>query len=114
MNHVVRVAAELVAITSVVGAAFTAFFALDARYAHERALEAHRQRTEALRLEVTEDAIRAVKLSESTRYAEVAAFYAHKMEIGEELDEAQKARLDLSQRQQIRITDEVKELDHDG
>ena len=46
-----------------------------------------------------------ILMSESTRYAEIAKYYTDKLKSGETLTEAEQARLDLVQRQQVKINE---------
>ncbi len=98
MRHVARLATEIVAITGLVAAVFGAFLFLDDRHAHEHELA-----------EAKEQEYRRMLMSQSTRYAEIEKYYVDEMRQGNPLSEAQKARLELVQRQQIRIAAELLE-----
>jgi hypothetical protein len=86
---------ELVAVVAV---AFAVFFFMDDRHAHNEdvdlsSIELHRR----------------ILMSESTRYAEVAKYYADKLKAGEPLTPAELARFELVEKQQQRIREMMSE-----
>lgn len=79
-----------------VGICFTVYFAANALY-----IENHEMKM------AEEDFITQLKLSESTRYAEVAKYYNDEAK-SRSLTEAEEARLDLVEEAQCRIRQQLK------
>jgi hypothetical protein len=87
-----KVINTLAVLFSLTAAAFSAFLFMDTRHVHNPDLVHSEAETS-----------RRIMMSESTRYAEIAKYYSDRMQEGVKLTESERARLDLAQRQQIRI-----------
>ena len=94
-KQVIDLAKSLAAAISL---AFAVFFFMDNRHAHIEDVS-HTD------VELRE----RILMSESTRYAEIAKFYSDKQLDGEVLTDAERARLELVQKQQVRISETLKE-----
>jgi Na+/H+ antiporter NhaC len=89
-----RIASLAKTVIAAVSLVFAVFFFLEAR---------HVLRSEA---EAEAAAVRErILMAESARYAEIASYYTLKLKSGDKLSEAEQARLELVQQQQIRIND---------
>ena len=78
-----------------VGLCFTIYFAANALY-----IENHEMETEKASMS------QRILMSESTRYAQIAKYYRDEMQV-RGLSEAEKARLQLVEREQCRIRNEL-------
>ncbi len=93
---------------AVVMGCFALYFFIDGRYAEERALAAAKLEFQEDIVEARTDMLERILMSDSTRYAEIEKYYTDELQEGHDLSEAQKTRLALVQKQQIRIGDAIK------
>lgn len=82
-----------------ISAAFSAFFLLNSLHIENHEMKA-----------AEEDLARQIKMSESTRYAEVAKYYRDEMKT-RGLTEAEEARLELVEAAQCRIRNQLRNED---
>ena len=89
-----------------IGSVFTAYFVIDDMYIDTNELKLEQQPQDEA-LESAEESINTrILMSESTRYAQIAKYYRDEMEV-RSLSEAEKARLDLVEREQCRLRNEL-------
>jgi len=104
-DHLMTLAKGAAAATTL---AFGAFFVMDERHASQLQVLEVRQKHDMEMVHAELEALRQIKLSDSTRYAEVAKFYIDRMKDGEQLSSAEQKRLDLVLAQQERIAEALK------
>ena len=89
-----------------IGSVFTAYFVIDDMYIDTNELKLEQQPQDEA-LESAEESINIrILMSESTRYAQIAKYYRDEMQV-RSLSEAEKARLDLVEREQCRLRNEL-------
>lgn len=91
-----------------IGAAFSAWLFLDTLYIDDNELALQQAPQDAAVESVEEDLRTRILMSESTRYAQVAKYYRDEMKT-RGLSDAEQARLDLVEREQCRIRNELVE-----
>jgi len=89
-----------------VGAVFSAWMFIDAMYIDDNELALDQSPQNRQVESVEEDFRTRILMSESTRYAQVAKYYRDEMK-ARELSVAEQARLDLVEREQCRIRNEL-------
>jgi len=89
-----------------IGVVFTAYFAIDSLYIDPTELSVDQAEQKAAYEAIGEDLQTRILMSESTRYAQVAKYYRDELQ-KRALTEAEQARLDLVEREQCRIRNEL-------
>lgn len=89
-----------------IGVVFTAYLAIDSWYIDSTELQLSQGQQEEAYESIEEDLQTRILMSESTRYAQVANYYRNEMQT-RALTEAEQARLDLVEREQCRIRNEL-------
>lgn len=89
-----------------IGSVFTAYFVIDGIYIDNKELQLEQQPQDQA-LESAEESLNTrIIMSESTRYAQIAKYYRDEMQV-RSLSDAEKARLDLVEREQCRLRNEL-------
>lgn len=89
-----------------IGVVFTAYLAIDSWYIDSTELELDQAEQASAYESIEEDLQTRILMSESTRYAQVAKYYRDELK-KRSLTEAEQARLDLVEREQCRIRNEL-------
>lgn len=78
---------------------------VEGRYTHQPTFDVAMEQVAEESMSLEAKIVERDLMSASTRYAEIVKFYTDKMADGETLTPAEKKRLELAQRQQLRIAE---------
>lgn len=95
-------------IFGLIGSVFTAYMFLSTEFIDEKELSISQLPQDVKQANLEEDLTTRIRMSESTRYAQVAKYYRDEMK-HRDLTTAEWARLELVEREQCRIRNELAE-----
>lgn len=95
-------------IFSLIGSVFAGYMFLSAEFIDPKELAISQQPQDVAQEAIEEDLATRIRMSESTRYAQVAKYYRDEMK-ERDLTTAEWARLELVEREQCRIRNELAE-----